>query len=555
MRKIKILKNTIFASLVLGLGFFVEANNANAEGVATLSPPPDAAGDTYTYIVNFGRNITGASPANLDGDNILDWVGKSTYEGGTMWLEARKTDSTFLWKFNTGIPTSLIRGGSNGMHEGFIAWDLDNDGIDEVFVIQYLNETPYLAALDGTTGEIRSRINLPPGDGKGLNTYPSDPYQMGQHYYAIAYLDGPMGKPSLVVTYGIYKYGAAWAFDWDASNNQLKNRWSYQHDGSYGTSGHGINTYDLDEDGREEVIFGGTVLRQDGSGLFSLSDLKNQYGQVAKYGHVNTMPAGDLNPNNPGNELFFTVEQPNGVDSAVAIMTTWDGMVLWQKTGYRWAAGWCVNIYPDKPGDECQTYVETSSSSSPMMFTSTGSVLPDPDPIYGTLRRPPDWNGDEVYDLAANSLFNSYSGYPCDIGGGPNHGAEEIIDLNPLRWWNGVENMTVPLDSGWIKIKFNLNNNQYSSRWANRHYRQDCARGSVNGYAPTRDTFRAQYLNVDANEDNNVNIKDIQVCIKAIVTPTSVPNEQLLKCQGVALPDTTVNVKDTQEIIRKIIAP
>ena len=481
-------------SVVFCLGSFMPMEFIFAENTPSL-PMPEV-GDTYT--VNFLRNITGVVPANLDGDNILDWVGKSSSAAyPTMRLEGRKTDGTFLWEYETGIPTNLIRGGGDGMHEGYIAWDLNGDGLDEVFVVEYLNNIPYLSAVDGRTGHQMSHLELPAGDGLGLSTYPSNPPKMGQHYYGIAYLDGPAQNPSVLVTFGIYKTGVIWAFDLDNDGRTLVHRWTYQHDGSYGTSGHGINTYDLDEDGMEEVIFGGTVLRPDGKKLFSISDLRNQQGHVTQYGHVNTMPAGDLNPSNPGNELFFTVEQPKGYGNlnegiAVAIMTTWDGKVLWQKPGYQWNAGWCANVLTNKPGDECHGDIETPSANRPQLYSSLGELLWDPQvPVVQWWRRPPEWTGDDVYDINYALYISSYSGYACDIGGGPDHGAEEIINLNPQAYWNGQLVPGVPLDSGWISVKFNKTAGPYPSRWANRHYRQDCARAAT-GYAPSRDTFRVQ---------------------------------------------------------------
>lgn len=65
--------------------------------------------------------------------------------------------------------------------------------------------------------------------------------------------------------------------------------------------------------------------------------------------------------------------------------------------------------------------------------------------------------------------------------------------------------------------------------------------------------------NADVNGDGQVNIKDIQICIKAITAPDSftTPDQlnQLSKCKAVAPPDTIVNIKDIQAIVRVIINP
>lgn len=60
----------------------------------------------------------------------------------------------------------------------------------------------------------------------------------------------------------------------------------------------------------------------------------------------------------------------------------------------------------------------------------------------------------------------------------------------------------------------------------------------------------------DINRDGFVNIKDIQICIKAIVAPGALTDlDYLPRCQSVAPPIEIVNIKDIQAIIRAIIDP
>lgn len=171
-----------------------------------------------------------------------------------------------------------------------------------------------------------------------------EPPGIGNHYMTIAYLDGPSGGPSVIVTQGIYKSGTAWTFDWSGG---LRHRWTYQHGGPTGpgTSAHEVQAYDLNGDGKEEVLFGGTILRPDGTMLWTL----NRYN----WGHVDVMTPSDLDPNRPGKEIFYAVEVPRA-DSPAVLVDAMTRDILWQRDGQHVHQGWAANIDASRPGDECR---------------------------------------------------------------------------------------------------------------------------------------------------------------------------------------------------------
>lgn len=478
--------------------FLVTAASPLSAAVASLPLPTD--GDSYT-IDGWKRNLAVVVPANLDGDGVLDFVSKSDLsDHETMMIEARTLDGKFLWEYDTRITFEMTQD-MNGAHEPVVPWDLDGDGIDEVITIwlDRSSETivPYVIALDGKTGAEKGKIKLPPGGGMSGGFAPGRrerPDGLGNHYCCIAYLDGPDGRPYACISQGIYKNGAVWAFYWDPETKNLAHHWTYQHKsyeplqvydangkwlgigwGYQGTSAHDLKSYDLDGDGKEEVIFGGTIVKPDGTKLWSLFDL---YG----YGHVDVATPGDLLPDRPGSEIFFCVEwggkrvkRPDGtqyIPGSALMVRAEDGSVIWEYKATHMHSGWACNVSDEFPGEECRAR-EHSERTIDATFTADGKKTG----LELGVHRPPEWTGDDVYDVEQAALLISNSSYAADLGGGDMHGAEELVIL--------------ARHSKSVQIKFNKEAKPYRSRWANRHYRQDVVAAGA-GYTPLRTTFRVQ---------------------------------------------------------------
>lgn len=474
-------------------------------GGAVASLPMPTNGDSYT-IDGWKRNLGMIVPANLDGDDVLDFIGKSNIsDSPTLVLEARTLGGKLLWEYDTKI-TAVLTQDMNGFHEPAVPWDLDGDGIDEVITIWLDHSSgtpvPYVIALDGRTGKEKGGIQLPAGGGVSGGNAPGyhdiRPRGVGNHYCCIAYLDGPSGPPYVCISQGIYKDGAVWAFYWDKAAKKLVHRWTYQHqpahsdpfqpygaDGKWlglgwgyqGTSAHELKSYDLDGDGKEEILFGGTIVKPDGKKLWSLSEL---YG----YGHVDVMVAGDLLPSRPGSEIFYCVEwggpyakRADGTrypPGSALMVRAEDGSVIWEHKATHMHEGWACNVSDEYPGEECRAREYGSGAHDvDATFSAEGKKT---NLVLGT-HRPPEWTGDDVYDVDAAKLLPTGNSYAADLGGGPMHGAEELIIMAPSR--RSVE------------IKFNKNAKPYPSRWANRHYRQDVVAVGA-GYTAWRATFRVQ---------------------------------------------------------------
>jgi rhamnogalacturonan endolyase len=99
---------------------------------------------------------------------------------------------------------------------------------------------------------------------------------------------------------GIYEGYVVATWDWDGEN--LTHRWSFEanpyNEDPYGGQGsHNISVGDVDNDGKDEVMFGAAAIDDDGTGLYTTG-----------LGHGDAGHLGDLDPDIPGLEFFMPHE-------------------------------------------------------------------------------------------------------------------------------------------------------------------------------------------------------------------------------------------------------
>jgi rhamnogalacturonan endolyase len=292
-----------------------------------------------------GGTPNDCSVGDLDGDGEYEVVVKrengarDNSQGGitgpTM-LEAYKLDGTFLWRINLG---PNIRGGAH--YTQFMVYDLDGDGRAEIACktadgtidgagkvigdpkTEYRNPQGHILAgpelftiFDGKTGAALTTINYKParapnlapttqelrtiwGDGNGNR---SDRYLA-----CIAYLDGE--RPSVVMCRGYYTRTTLWALDW--RDGKLTERWFFDSDDPdhpeqreyRGQGNHEVSVADVDEDGKDEIIYGACTIDDNGKGLYS-TGLR----------HGDALHVSDLDPSRPGLEVAAIHENENGRD-------------------------------------------------------------------------------------------------------------------------------------------------------------------------------------------------------------------------------------------------
>lgn len=277
-----------------------------------------------------------ASVGDLDGDGayeiIIHQTGKAhdnAHNGITSEpiFQAYKLDGTFLWEINLG---KNIREGAH--YTQFMVYDLDGDGCAELVcktadgtkdglgkVIgnasadwrdtdpssstygRILDGPEYLTVFDGRTGEAVSTADYLPERGD-LATWGDTRANRSERYLAaIAYLDGV--NPSVVMTRGYYERTSLAA--WDFKDGQLVSRWVFDtQTGRHPYAGqgyHSLSVADVDQDGKDEIIFGAMCVDDDGTGLYT-----------TRLGHGDALHVTDLDPDRPGLEVFGIHELKGG---------------------------------------------------------------------------------------------------------------------------------------------------------------------------------------------------------------------------------------------------
>lgn len=167
----------------------------------------------------------------------------------------------------------------------------------------------YLVYVNGATGVPYVTMDYPlkrlEAGETDLNKAWGDGYghRSTKHFFGAPYLDGR--KPSIFLGRGIYTRHKFVAFDVDPATHQLTERWRWTNNqaGSpwYGQGYHNYAIVDVDWDGRDEIVWGGMVIDDNGKGLSTIG-----------LGHGDAQHHGDFNPYVHGQEGFFCNEdRPN----------------------------------------------------------------------------------------------------------------------------------------------------------------------------------------------------------------------------------------------------
>lgn len=350
-----------------------------------------------------GYHANDASVGDLDGDGqyeiIVHMVGRgrdNSQSGITTEpvLHAYKIDGTFLWSINLG---KNIREGAH--YTQFMVYDLDGDGKAEVAcrtadgtidgtgnVIGdadadhrqllppntdrrfgrrgaregYVLKGPeFLTVFNGETGTAMATVDYVPQRHPAtdsptpaqMKTVWGDDYgnRIDRFLACVACLDGQ--RPSLVMTRGYYTRTVLAAWDW--RDGKLSQRWVFDSDkvanknaaetnAWAGQGNHSIAVTDVDDDGRDEIIFGSMVIDDDGTGLYSTG-----------FGHGDAQHTSDLDPERPGLETWSIHEKPSEANPGVELRNTQTGEVYFSAAhGIDVARGMAADIDPRHPGYE-----------------------------------------------------------------------------------------------------------------------------------------------------------------------------------------------------------
>ncbi|WP_337901080.1 rhamnogalacturonan lyase [Galbibacter orientalis] len=298
-------------------------------------------GVSYTYTAN------DASVGDLDGDGqyevILKWnptnAKDNSHEGytGNVYIDAYTMTGKLKWRVDLGIN---IRAGAH--YTQFMVYDLDGDGKAEMAcktadgtkdglgnIIGETNKdyrnkvgritqgSEYLTVFDGETGKAISTTDYLPARGD-LEAW-GDTYgnRVDRFLGGVAYLDGQ--HPSLVMCRGYYTRTVIAA--WDFKDGQLLKRWVFDTDDKVnqeyaGQGNHSLSIADVDEDGKDEIIYGSMTVDNDGTGLYTTG-----------LGHGDALHVSDFDPNRPGLEVFMPHENKK---DGVTFRSARTGEIIWQ---------------------------------------------------------------------------------------------------------------------------------------------------------------------------------------------------------------------------------
>ncbi len=336
-----------------------------------------------------------ASVTDLDGDGEYEIILHQTsrprdnsHAGitGKPILDAYKMDGTHLWRIDLG---QNIRDGEH--YTQFMVYDLDGDGRAEVacktadgtvdgkgkvigdaskdYRIQdeqdkrfgrVLEGPEYFTIFDGLTGTALKTVDYVPsrnpidgwggiGGNGGNDSYGN---RCDRFLACVAYLDGE--RPSVVMCRGVYGRIVLVAWDWRES--QLTKRWVFDSGISYppyrdaspfsGMGGHSLSVADVDDDGKDEIVYQAMVIDDNGEGLYSTGPR-----------HGDAMHISDMYPDRPGLEVFTVQENEDRTvrfqTPGAAMRDAKTGEILWNDgPGIDVGSGLAADIDPRHPGYE-----------------------------------------------------------------------------------------------------------------------------------------------------------------------------------------------------------
>jgi hypothetical protein len=380
-------------------------------------------GKPYTYTAN------DATTADLDGDGSYEIIqlwnpsnaqdnSKSGYTGN-VYVDAYKMDGTRLWRIDLG---HNIRAGAH--YTQMLAYDFDGDGKAEVSfktadgtkdaagtVIgdaaadhrnsggYILSGPEYLTVFNGATGTIMDTVPYDPprgnvsawGDGYGN--------RVDRFLAAVAYLDGE--KPSLMFSRGYYTRTVLVTYD--LVDGKLVKRWTFDSDAAgaeyKGQGNHNLSVADVDQDGKDEFVFGSMTIDDNGAPLYN-----------TKLGHGDAIHTSDLDPSRPGLETFAVHESMSqSGNRGATFRDSATGEVLWsipaaRDTG-RGAAG---DIDPRHAGAEGWAVGGDAAWNSPVgyLMSAKGERIAEKIPAANFLAW---WDGDLLREIVDHD-FDAVAG-------------------------------------------------------------------------------------------------------------------------------------------------
>lgn len=339
-----------------------------------------------------------AEMADLDGDGQLEIIVKrlNTVDAAGIYLESSREfvvldaydvnwqtgAATLMWRIDCGPNMASL----NSTEINIIAYDWDEDGKAEVVLrgadnmivygpdgkkTLYNIGTPdvntrnkmsshtdsqyawthtgaeYLVYMNGETGALLQQIAYPlprleSGESSEKSAWGDDyGHRSTKHFLGAPFLDGR--KASLFLARGIYTRHKMIAMNLDPKTHKWTERWRWNNNSSgsswYGNGYHNFIIADVDEDGRDEIVYGSMVIDDNGKGL-----------STTGLGHGDAQHVSDFDPYRPGVEFFGCNEDNPGMNYRDATTSKLYVRTTASKDDGRGLMGNFSNNYPGSQG-------------------------------------------------------------------------------------------------------------------------------------------------------------------------------------------------------------
>ena len=163
----------------------------------------------------------------------------------------------------------------------------------------------YLIYMNGQTGAKYQVTDYPLKRLEYASTLPAEwggrgyGHNSSKYFFGAPFLDGR--NASLFMARGIYGTHKMIAMDLNVGSHTWSTRWTWMCNNSsspwYGNGYHNYIVADVDEDGRDEIVYGSMVIDDNGKGLYTTG-----------YGHGDAQHVSDFNPYRKGLEFFGCLE-------------------------------------------------------------------------------------------------------------------------------------------------------------------------------------------------------------------------------------------------------
>ena len=301
---------------------------------------------TSQYIIN------DISLGDVDGDGVAEFIVKRNYSGDIRnsanttcfhhyecynlkgerlwWIDLgpnmmagpdKQWDMVFFDWDRDGRAEGLMRGADNmifhtaagDVNIGNMSYVAPRDeytrnGNEYLLYINGLTGVPY--GCDASTGKFTPMTYPLPRFEAGETDYEAawgkndTGHRSSKHYFGAPFLDGR--NPSIFLGRGCYTRHKMCAFDVDPATHALIQRWRWDNNGGwsdpwFGNGFHNFGIADVDEDGRDEIVFGSMIIDDNGKGL-----------STTGLGHGDAQHCSDFDPYRKGLEFFSCNEdEPN----------------------------------------------------------------------------------------------------------------------------------------------------------------------------------------------------------------------------------------------------